>query len=199
MATKLTKPAIAHEESGLGLRSTSRQRRRINSGLKPVWVCKGNRSAKCDACARHRHGGQDSLRDLSLLKTDPTAMMNIRELVRGSDDGRRINRMSNNDIIERFEHLLRFNYWRICAPELIEPPAPIVVAGNDVAPRQELAPPTPRRAPPPPPPPVRPDSPTFPPRHDAAAQAGALVEAAQSGVPFCEECEKLRQQQTQKA
>lgn len=34
------------------------------------------------------------------------------------------------------------------------------------------------------------DPPTFEPSHDAAAQAAVLVAAAQSGVPFCEECER---------
>ena len=36
---------------------------------------------------------------------------------------------------------------------------------------------------------------TFPPTHDAAAQANALKAAAQAGVPFCEECEKARLRQ----
>ena len=47
-------------------------------------------------------------------------------------------------------------------------------------------------APPPPPPTPRPtqieELDTFPPTHDAAAQANALKVAAQAGVPFCEEC-----------
>lgn len=47
-------------------------------------------------------------------------------------------------------------------------------------------------APPPPPPTPRPtqieERDTFPPTHDAAAQANALKGAAQAGVPFCEEC-----------
>ncbi|MBU8898346.1 hypothetical protein KRR26_22295 [Corallococcus sp. M34] len=55
---------------------------------------------------------------------------------------------------------------------------------------QPAAQPRPIRAPPP-----RPE-----PQVDAAAQAKALRDAAQSGVPFCEECEKLRQsQQPQRA
>ena len=33
---------------------------------------------------------------------------------------------------------------------------------------------------------------TFPLNHDAPAQANALKEAAQAGVPFCEECQKAR-------
>ena len=40
-----------------------------------------------------------------------------------------------------------------------------------------------------------PEGPTFDPDHDAGAQANALVAAAQSGVPFCEECERARQAQ----
>ncbi|MBJ6761806.1 hypothetical protein JGU66_13610 [Myxococcaceae bacterium JPH2] len=54
---------------------------------------------------------------------------------------------------------------------------------------QPAAQPRPIRAPPTPEPGV-----------DAAAQAKALRDAARSGVPFCEECEKLRQsQQSQRA
>jgi hypothetical protein len=41
-----------------------------------------------------------------------------------------------------------------------------------------------------------PEGPTFDPDHDAAAQANALVAAAQSGVPFCEECERAPQAQS---
>jgi hypothetical protein len=54
---------------------------------------------------------------------------------------------------------------------------------------------------PPPPPAQRPvadreeaESNTFAANHDAAEQAGALRSAADDGVPFCEECEKARQQ-----
>ena len=46
---------------------------------------------------------------------------------------------------------------------------------------------------PPPQPPAKPDPPSFPENHDAAAQAKTLSEAADEGVPFCEECEKARQ------
>lgn len=56
------------------------------------------------------------------------------------------------------------------------------------------APPAPRMAaaprPPPPPPPAPPADAA--PEIDAAAQAATLREAARSGVPFCEECERAR-------
>ncbi|WP_224366327.1 hypothetical protein [Hyalangium versicolor] len=46
----------------------------------------------------------------------------------------------------------------------------------------------------PPPPPVKP-APAVSSTMDVAAQAQALRNAARDGVPFCEECEKRRQQQ----
>ena len=62
--------------------------------------------------------------------------------------------------------------------------------------RQQLASsPPPAQAPAPIPPPPPPPEKSFPSaNHDAKAQAKTLSEAAASGVPFCEECEKARQQ-----
>ena len=37
------------------------------------------------------------------------------------------------------------------------------------------------------------DPPTFPPQHDPGSQAETLADAAEDGVPFCEECERARQ------
>ena len=39
------------------------------------------------------------------------------------------------------------------------------------------------------------ERPTFQPRHDGAAQAGALRAAAEQGTPFCEECERAAKEQ----
>jgi hypothetical protein len=47
--------------------------------------------------------------------------------------------------------------------------------------------------------PVEPEPEGFPPNHDQDAQALALIAASNSGVPFCEECERARQQQRQEA
>jgi type VI secretion system secreted protein VgrG len=52
---------------------------------------------------------------------------------------------------------------------------PPAAAGKTVAPQQEYA--------------------TFPKNADAVAIAQVLQDAAKSGVPFCEECEKAKQQQ----
>jgi hypothetical protein len=43
---------------------------------------------------------------------------------------------------------------------------------------------------------LEPDPATFPPSHDAAMQAQALIAAAQTGVPFCLECEIARLQRS---
>ena len=40
------------------------------------------------------------------------------------------------------------------------------------------------------------DPPTFPPQHDPGSQAETLADAAEDGAPFCEECERARQQLT---
>ena len=66
------------------------------------------------------------------------------------------------------------------------------------------APPPPKPArrwvePPPPAPPAPSEDATFTPNLDAAALAKVLRDAAQAGVPFCEECEKARQAQSRTA
>jgi hypothetical protein len=75
-----------------------------------------------------------------------------------------------------------------CAKSALPPPPkPPAAAASAPAPASTPTPPAPST-------PETTEQPTLGPDTDAAAQAQALREAAQTGVPFCAECEKARRQ-----
>jgi len=77
-------------------------------------------------------------------------------------------------MVENGSLILTWHSKRLCAPHVPEAEAPVSVSQ-----RAEV---------------VEEEPEGFPPNHDQAAQAQALQRAAISGAPFCEECEKARQE-----
>jgi hypothetical protein len=135
--------------------------------------------------------------DLHRLKGDSMAMEKLRQLVRQSEFGLQVSLMSEDQVIDTFTHMLDSGRWRLC--QQIETkswtPAP-GVDRTEAEPQRVI----PRRQPVAPPPVVNvPESTTFLGSHDPVAQAMALLESAVTGVPFCEECEKLRKQKAASA
>jgi len=81
-------------------------------------------------------------------------------------------------MVENGSLILTWHSKRLYAPHVPEAEAP-VEAPQVVSQRAEV---------------VEEEPESFPPNHDQAAQAQALQRAAISGVPFCEECERARQE-----
>ena len=123
---------------------------------------------------------------LRQFKFDFTIMLELRELLTATDP---LSRMSDDRVIETVASRLatcEFVFSRL-SPIAVEAPTGGGAAQQKAEePQVAVTPsrPAQRVAEPPPP--------TFAGNHDAAAQAAALVEAAEQGVPFCEECEKRR-------
>jgi len=81
-------------------------------------------------------------------------------------------------MVENGSLILTWHSKRLYAPHVPEAEAP-VEAPVSISQRAEV---------------VEEEPEGFPPNHDQAAQAQALQQAAISGVPFCEECERARQE-----
>jgi hypothetical protein len=98
-----------------------------------------------------------------------------------------LSRWREEDIIEQVAHLLKSDRWHVCEP--VMPVYQITVS------QEPVFMPVPRRGPAPssspPPPRDIPDEPTLAGNADQNAIAAVLTQAAQDGVPFCEECAKL--------
>jgi len=165
----------------------------IFSGANPLWVCERHRCDRGSSCDRHP-AWHVPPGDLARLATDSDAMRKIRSLVYQAEHGHGVHRACDHKIIERFCWLLEFGRWRICSIRCVStPPAPATRGSSPPPPQQQRPAPTSRSSASAP---VasEPEATTFPANHEAAAQAAVLIAAAESGAPFCEECEKLRRQ-----
>ncbi|MCY2987102.1 MAG: hypothetical protein NTY19_04440, partial [Planctomycetota bacterium] len=134
--------------------------------------------------------------DLTRLKTNAVAMVRIRDFVRRAEQGYCVALANDDELFEQFSRLLDSNRWRICSLVSVDQPTTHAEVESQCPSFDEPSPPTRQTAPPPPVAQADSDNSTFPSNHDATAQTLALVEAAQSGVPFCEECAKLRLSQS---
>jgi hypothetical protein len=123
---------------------------------------------------------------LSGFKADPVAMAGLRRLLAERDWLHTPARMSDDDVLKTVAALLGRGElvagveWkpRVTAP--VEQGAAGAPAG--AAPSREPAA-------------DEPEPNSFGASHDGAAQAAALIAAAEAGVPFCEECERAAQAQ----
>jgi hypothetical protein len=118
---------------------------------------------------------------LAGFKADPVAMAGLRRLLAERDWLHTPARMSDDDVLKAVAALLSRGElvagveWkpRVAAP--VQPGAASAAASP--APSREPAA-------------DEPEPNTFEASHDGAAQAAALIAAAETGVPFCEECER---------
>lgn len=121
---------------------------------------------------------------LAGFKADPVAMAGLRHLLAERDWLHTPSRMNDDDVLKAVAALLARGElvagleWkpRVSAP--VEPGAADAPASP--APSREPAA-------------GEPEPNTFGASHDGAAQAAALIAAAETGVPFCEECERAAQ------
>lgn len=122
-----------------------------------------------------------ALQFLGSFKTDAAAMAHLRRLVSQRCEMGDVSRVSDDRILEQVAALL--GSGELLAGYQWHEPIQLPGEGG------EEAPPAPAAAPPPQ---ARerqePDPPTFGPLHDGAGQSQGLLAAAESGVPFCEEC-----------
>jgi hypothetical protein len=164
----------------------------ISSWNNPLSVCAWHQCTTPDHCAQPGYRGLTRQADLQHFKGDSVAMGRLRELVRQPELGLQVSLMSDDQVIEQFTRLLDLGRWRLCQQIATQAWAPAPgVDRIEAEPQREI----PRRQAPAPRPVVNvPESTLFPPQHDQAAQANTLIEAANDGVPFCEECEKPRKQ-----
>jgi hypothetical protein len=120
---------------------------------------------------------------LSQFKSDPVAMASLRTLVGERDWLHSPARLSDDEVIKAVGSLLARGdlvagfEWK---PRIKAPVKEEAEAAGAASPSRE-------------PQAQEPDPNTFGGDHDAAAQAAALSAAAQSGVPFCEECARAAQ------
>lgn len=171
---------------------SNRQCRQISSQPDSLWIGEQSRCQQGDFRSWHPHGGQLYQCDLTRLKTNAVAMVRIRDFVRQAEHGYCVAMANDDELLEQFSRLLDSNRWRICSLVSVDQPTTHAEVESQCPSFDEPSPPTRQTAPPPPVAQADSDNSTFPTNHDATAQTLALVEAAQSGVPFCEECAKLR-------
>lgn len=137
-----------------------------------------------------------ALRALRERKFDLAAMDDLRHVALRYDDERLLVRATDDEVCTRVAVLIASGRLRLCGER------PDVYQDEGVPLVKAPPPPKPARRwvePPPPAPPAPSEDATFTPNLDAAALAKVLRDAAQAGVPFCEECEKARQAQSRTA
>jgi hypothetical protein len=123
---------------------------------------------------------------LQTQQKDPFAMTTMRRVLLEAGFSLPLNRMRAEDVIAQVAHLLNRGTWHICEP---------VMRVYPVQASQEPAfAPVPRRVPRPSQPPAATEAPensTLAGNADQNAIAAVLKQAAEDGVPFCEECAKM--------
>jgi hypothetical protein len=135
---------------------------------------------------RARWDESSAIAFLNRFRTDSLAMAGFRRQISGSAAGK----LSDEDVIKRIARMLVSGELVVVRPQLERV-------------KDEL-PPTPPEAPPPPerqePAPVEvpEDEPTFAPDNHGELQAAVLITAAQTGVAFCEECQRLAEEEQKK-
>ena len=158
-----------------------------------IAACPGRQCRRRDDCPRYRAGGIVWRADLPRLKLDVAAMSDLRWFVARTAPGLEVSRLDDEAVLRQFIRLLDTDRLPICAGfERVER----VARAPDKAPPSPEPPPRPPRKAPAPSPVMAatPEPATFRPHQDPVAQAATLVQAARSGVPFCEECAKASRQ-----
>jgi hypothetical protein len=127
---------------------------------------------------------RSALQFLLPLKGNSEFMSQLRFLLAERNPGFDLSRLSDQGVLEEIALRLGNRQLRLrYAPDLMQEGG--ATTEEKPAVQAEPLPPPPRQPAAPPEP--TPDEPVFVPNIDAAAIAAAMREAAQSGVPFCEE------------
>jgi hypothetical protein len=122
---------------------------------------------------------------LRTRQKDPFAIITMRRVLVEAGLSLPLNRLRDEDVVKQVAHLVESGRWHICEPM-------VKVYTVKTLPPTAFAP-VPRRAPKSSEPAVSevPENNTLAGSADQDAIAAALTQAAESGVPFCEECAKL--------
>lgn len=137
----------------------------------------------CKQCTKHSYfpGRLSALFFLQRFKTDEMAMASLRRLIGGTRYGMGLPISTDDEVLDRVAQ-------RLMLGELHMTRTPLVYrtgAGTGEEPKPKAPRPPPRRATAGPPP--LPEEPVFLPGADLAAIAQVQQEAANQGLPFCEE------------
>ena len=136
---------------------------------------------------------QSATRFLRAFQGDPVAMIRLRHIA-AQFSGMSFERMGDVELMRYLSRALTTG--RIQLGGVVERRATFVDADEELPP----APPAPSRAAASSTPARTPSEPSmFDANFDAGAQAAALRQAAVSGVPFCEECERRRRERAASA
>ena len=167
----------------------------IPSRLRQDTVCRWHECRGCEH-VDNEEGIDAALRALRERKLDLAAMDDLRRVAQHYDDERLLVRATDDEVCVRVAVLIASGRLRLCGAQ------PQVYRDEGV--QLVKAPPQPKPArrwvePPPPAPPAPSEDATFSPNLDAMAMAKVLRDAAQAGMPFCEECEKARRAQPRTA
>jgi hypothetical protein len=164
---------------------------RIQTRLKDYSVCRWDRCSGCKKPSRfvHRDDPEAWLRG---FKSDPGAMRQLRAIAYAHVERVTVARASDDQVCVQLARLFAIGRLRVCGSALETLPQTATQQEVRLPPAKPMAPATaPRRVREPTAavPPVI-ESPTFAASLDVLAQAQALRDAAKSGVPFCEECDR---------
>jgi len=144
---------------------------------------------ECEDCTKHLHFPSRLSAQLFLqrFKIYPMATDSLRDFLRGRRDGLCLPTSFDDEVLDQVAQMLATGELHATRKALVLGTGGTKPSAQKGPPQVEAAPPPPPRreaaAPPPPPP----EEPVFLPNVDPAAMAQALTQAAQSGVPFCEE------------
>ncbi len=123
---------------------------------------------------------------LQTRQKDPFAMITMRRVLVETGLSLPLNRMRDEDVVKQIAHLVESGRWHICEPV-------VKVYTVKTLPESAFAP-VPRRGPKSSEPPAVsevPENNTLAGSADQDGIVAALTQAAESGVPFCEECAKM--------
>lgn len=172
---------------------------RIHSRFDTGALCEWHECQGCDSPIKA--GEYESARTwLRGFLIDDAQAMDLRHRAHGTGDGLGLGTRNGEGVVEELARKIGSGWLRVCSLQS--------TVKQDQAMQTEIGQPT---SPPPPPPPVNrsrattvaappPEPTTMPSNLDAVAMAKVLTAAAESGVPFCEICEKnKRARQTAEA
>lgn len=133
-------------------------------------------------------GHDAAVRWLQGTGNSPSAMADLRRALASAGGDFGLSRATDREVISRLASLIVSHRVQVCGAAVPAPDAPL-----DPPPSPYAEGPAPEAVAQPAPPPQE------EPELDVAAIVAGMVAAAAQGIPFCEECERAREQQAQAA